>query len=417
MLWEFLVSERKSVMLSTKKILLCVSGGIAVYKAVALVSKLTQAGAEVKVIMTESATKFVQPLSFQVMSKNDVYTDTFDEKNSRVIAHIDLADWADLVIVAPATANVIGKLANGIGDDMLTTTLLATTSKVWIAPAMNVHMYDNSAVKRNIATLAEDGYEFIEPSEGFLACGYVGKGRLEEPEKIVNLVEAFFQPKDLPLKGKRVVISAGPTRERIDPVRFLTNFSSGKMGYALAEAAVKLGAETILVSGPVSLPKPVGVKLIEVESAEDMLQAVLSKFDDADIVIKTAAVADYRPKRIHQQKMKKQDGDSLLDLERTTDILWTLGQQKKHQLLIGFAAETNDIESYAKDKLKKKNADYIVANDVTQPDSGFGTDTNTVVVIGKDEYERHFSNMSKKSLALELLETILENEKSKLHVR
>jgi len=417
MLWEFLVSERKSVMLSTKKILLCVSGGIAVYKAVALVSKLTQAGAEVKVIMTDSATKFVQPLSFQVMSKNDVFTDTFDEKNSRVIAHIDLADWADLIIVAPATANVIGKLANGIGDDMLTTTLLATTSKVWIAPAMNVHMYDNSAVKRNIATLAEDGYEFIEPSEGFLACGYVGKGRLEEPEKIVNLVEAFFQPNHLPLKGKRVVISAGPTRERIDPVRFLTNFSSGKMGYALAEAAVKLGAETILVSGPVSLPKPVGVKLIEVESAEDMLQAVLSKFDDADIVIKTAAVADYRPKHIHQQKMKKQDGDSLLDLERTTDILWTLGQQKKHQLLIGFAAETNDIESYAKDKLKKKNADYIVANDVTQPDSGFGTDTNTVVVIGKDEYERHFSNMSKKSLALELLETILENEKSKLHVR
>jgi len=404
-------------MLSTKKILLCVSGGIAVYKAVALVSKLTQAGAEVKVIMTESATKFVQPLSFQVMSKNDVYTDTFDEKNSRVIAHIDLADWADLVIVAPATANVIGKLANGIGDDMLTTTLLAATSKVWIAPAMNVHMYDNSAVKRNISTLAEDGYEFIEPSEGFLACGYVGKGRLEEPEKIVNLVEAFFQPKDLPLKGKRVVISAGPTRERIDPVRFLTNFSSGKMGYALAEAAVKLGAETILVSGPVSLPKPVGVKLIEVESAADMLQAVLSNFDDADIVIKTAAVADYRPKHIHQQKMKKQDGDSLLDLERTTDILWTLGQQKKHQLLIGFAAETNDIKSYAKDKLKKKNADYIVANDVTQPDSGFGTDTNTVVVIGKNEYERHFSNMSKKSLALELLETILENEKSKLHVR
>jgi len=404
-------------MLSTKKILLCVSGGIAVYKAVALVSKLTQAGAEVKVIMTDSATKFVQPLSFQVMSKNDVFTDTFDEKNSRVIAHIDLADWADLIIVAPATANVIGKLANGIGDDMLTTTLLATTSKVWIAPAMNVHMYDNSAVKRNISTLAEDGYEFIEPSEGFLACGYVGKGRLEEPEKIVNLVEAFFQPNHLPLKGKRVVISAGPTRERIDPVRFLTNFSSGKMGYALAEAAVKLGAETILVSGPVSLPKPVGVKLIEVESAEDMLQAVLSKFDDADIVIKTAAVADYRPKHIHQQKMKKQDGDSLLDLERTTDILWTLGQQKKHQLLIGFAAETNDIESYAKDKLKKKNADYIVANDVTQPDSGFGTDTNTVVVIGKDEYERHFSNMSKKSLALKLLETILENEKSKLHVR
>ncbi|MET1014659.1 MAG: bifunctional phosphopantothenoylcysteine decarboxylase/phosphopantothenate--cysteine ligase CoaBC, partial [Paenisporosarcina sp.] len=346
-------------MLSNKKILLCVSGGIAVYKAVALVSKLTQAGAEVKVIMTESATKFVQPLSFQVMSKNDVFTDTFDEKDSKVIAHIDLADWADLVIVAPATANVIGKLANGMGDDMVTTTLLATTAKVWIAPAMNVHMYDHPAVKRNIATLAEDGYEFIEPSEGFLACGYVGKGRLEEPEKIVQLVEQYFQPKHLPLQGKKVVISAGPTRERIDPVRFLTNFSSGKMGYALAEAAVKLGADTFLVSGPVSLDKPIGVTLIEVESAEQMLQAVLGHFADADIVVKTAAVADYRPKVLHTQKMKKQAGNASLELERTTDILWTLGQQKSHQLLIGFAAETNDIEAYAKDKLNRKNADYI----------------------------------------------------------
>lgn len=417
MLWEFVVSERKSVMLSTKKILLCVSGGIAVYKAVALVSKLSQAGAEVKVMMTESATKFVQPLSFQVMSRNDVYTDTFDEKDSRVIAHIDLADWADLIIVAPATANVIGKLANGIGDDMVTTTLLATKTKVWIAPAMNVHMYDNPAVKRNISTLAEDGYEFIEPSEGFLACGYVGKGRLEEPEKIVNLVETYFQPKYLPLKGRKVVISAGPTRERIDPVRFLTNFSSGKMGYALAEAAVMLGADTTLVSGPVSLTKPIGVKLIEVESAEHMLQAVLAHFDDAQIVIKTAAVADYRPKEIHPHKMKKQPGDTVLDLERTTDILWTLGQQKKDQLLIGFAAETNDVEKYAKEKLNRKNADYIVANDVTQPDSGFGTDTNTVVVIGQNEYEKHFSNMSKKELAVELLKTIVEREKSKLHVR
>ncbi len=417
MLWEFVVSERKSSMLSNKKILLCVSGGIAVYKAVALVSKLSQAGAEVKVIMTDSATRFVQPLSFQVMSKNDVFTDTFDEKNSNVIAHIDLADWADLVIVAPATANVIGKLANGIGDDMVTTTLLATTAKVWIAPAMNVHMYDHPAVKRNIATLATDGYEFIEPSEGFLACGYVGKGRLEEPEKIVQLVEQYFQPKDLPLEGKKVVISAGPTRERIDPVRFLTNFSSGKMGYALAEAAAKLGAETILVSGPVSLVKPRDVTLIEVESAEQMLQAVLSHFENADIVIKTAAVADYRPKVLHKQKMKKQAGDASLELERTTDILWTLGQHKTHQVLIGFAAETNDLEVYAKEKLSRKNADYIVANDVTQSDSGFGTDTNTVLLIGKNEFQKPFDNMPKKELATKLLLTILENEKGMNHVR
>ena len=417
MLWEFVVSERKSSMLSNKKILLCVSGGIAVYKAVALVSKLSQAGAEVKVIMTDSATRFVQPLSFQVMSKNDVFTDTFDEKNSNVIAHIDLADWADLVIVAPATANVIGKLANGIGDDMVTTTLLATTAKVWIAPAMNVHMYDHPAVKRNIATLATDGYEFIEPSEGFLACGYVGKGRLEEPEKIVQLVEQYFQPKDLPLEGKKVVISAGPTRERIDPVRFLTNFSSGKMGYALAEASAKLGAETILVSGPVSLEKPRGVTLIEVESAEQMLQAVLSHFENADIVIKTAAVADYRPKVLHKQKMKKQAGDASLELERTTDILWTLGQHKTRQLLIGFAAETNDLEVYAKDKLSRKNADYIVANDVTQSDSGFGQDTNTVLLIGKNEFQKPFANMSKKELAIKLLLTILQHETEMNHVR
>lgn len=417
MLWEFVVSERKSSMLSSKKILLCVSGGIAVYKAVALVSKLSQAGAEVKVIMTDSATKFVQPLSFQVMSKNDVFTDTFNEKNSNVIAHIDLADWADLVIVAPATANVIGKLANGIGDDMVTTTLLATTAKVWIAPAMNVHMYDHPAVKRNIATLASDGYEFIEPSEGFLACGYVGKGRLEEPEKIVQLVDKYFQPKNLPLEGKKVVISAGPTRERIDPVRFLTNFSSGKMGYALAEAAAKLGADTILVSGPVSLDKPRGVTVVEVESAEQMLQAVLSHFEDADIVIKTAAVADYRPKVLHKQKMKKQAGDASLELERTTDILWTLGQHKTRQLLIGFAAETNDLEVYAKDKLTRKNADYIVANDVTQRDSGFGTDTNTVLLIGKNDFQKPFANMPKKELATKLLLTILENEAGTNHVR
>ncbi|WP_075617507.1 bifunctional phosphopantothenoylcysteine decarboxylase/phosphopantothenate--cysteine ligase CoaBC [Paenisporosarcina indica] len=404
-------------MLANKKILLCVSGGIAVYKAVALVSKLSQAGAEVKVIMTESATKFVQPLSFQVMSRNDVYTDTFDEKNSKVIAHINLADWADLVIVAPATANVIGKLANGIADNMVTTTLLATTAKVWIAPAMNVHMYDHPAVKRNIETLAGDGYEFIEPSEGYLACGYVGKGRLEEPEKIVELVTSFFVPKQLPLKGKKVVITAGPTRERIDPVRFLTNFSSGKMGYALAEAAQKLGAETILVSGPVSLPAPQGVNVIEVESAEEMLQTVLQHYDRADIVVKTAAVADYRPKIMHDQKIKKQIGDSILELERTTDILLTLGQKKTHQLLIGFAAETNDVETYAKGKLSKKNADYIVANDVTKTDSGFGTDTNTVTLFGKENYLQHFDNMSKKELAIQLFETILSHEKSLQHVR
>lgn len=397
-------------MLSNKKILLCVTGGIAVYKAVALVSKLTQKGAHVKVIMTESATRFVTPLSFQVMSKHDVYTDTFDEKDSNVIAHIDLADWADLIIVAPATANTIGKLANGIADDMVTTTLLAATGQVWIAPAMNVHMYDHPAVKRNVEILTQDGYQWIEPDEGYLACGYVGKGRLEEPEKIVALVESYFMPKHLPLKGKKVVVSAGPTRERIDPVRFLTNFSSGKMGYAMAAAAAKLGAQTILVSGPVSIDPPKGVQVVPVESAEEMLQAILKEYDTADIVVKTAAVADYRPKETFSRKMKKQPGDSSIELERTTDILLTLGERKQHQLLIGFAAETNDVIKYAKGKLEKKNADYIVANDVSKTDRGFGTDRNTVTLVGNNDYQVNFSQLPKEELALKLFETILKRQ-------
>ncbi|WIL39334.1 bifunctional phosphopantothenoylcysteine decarboxylase/phosphopantothenate--cysteine ligase CoaBC [Kurthia sp. YJT4] len=397
-------------MLTNKKILLCVTGGIAVYKTVALVSKLTQAGAEVKVIMSESAMEFVQPLSFQVMSKNDVFYDTFDEKDSSVIAHIDLADWPDLVLVAPATANMIGKLANGIADQMITTTLLATTAPVWIAPAMNVHMYDHPAVLRNIDRLAQDGYSFIEPSEGYLACGYVGKGRLEEPEKITALVSKFFEPKEQPLKGKKVVVTAGPTRERIDPVRYLTNFSSGKMGYAMATAARDLGADVTLVSGPVDLPEPTGMTVVQVESAEDMLQAVLSVYEQSDLAIKTAAVADYRPKNAMNQKMKKQEGDSVIELERTTDILKTLGEKKTHQLLIGFAAETNDVLHYAQGKLQKKNADYIVANDVSQTDRGFGTDENTVTLVGHGDYVKSFPSLQKEALAKQLLLHILERE-------
>ncbi|PKH09784.1 MULTISPECIES: bifunctional phosphopantothenoylcysteine decarboxylase/phosphopantothenate--cysteine ligase CoaBC [Planomicrobium] len=396
-------------MLANRRILLCVSGGIAVYKAVALVSKLSQAGADVKVIMTESARQFVQPLTFQVMSRNDVFYDTFDEKDSSVIAHIDLADWADLVIVAPATANVIGKLANGIGDDMVTTTLLAATAPIWIAPAMNVHMYDHPAVKRNIQRLHDDGIRFIEPSEGFLACGYVGKGRLEEPEKITELVNGFFS-REMLLKGKKVVVTAGPTRERIDPVRFLTNFSSGKMGYAMAQAAAELGAETILISGPVSLPAPSGVKRIMVESAEDMLQAVKEEYADSDFVIKTAAVADYRPKTLHGQKMKKQEGDASLELERTADILHYLGTKKGRQVLIGFAAETNDVTHYAKSKLDRKNADYIIANDVTESQAGFESDTNKVTIFGKGDFEQSFELLPKQELARQLLKLIVERE-------
>lgn len=400
------------ILLLNKKILLCVTGGIAVYKAVALVSKLTQAGAEVKVIMTSSAKEFVTPLTFQVMSRNDVFFDTFDEKDSKVIAHIDLADWADLVIVAPATANVIGKMANGLADDMVTTTLLATTAEVWIAPAMNVHMYDNEAVKRNIQTLSEDGFRFIEPSEGYLACGYVGKGRLEEPEKIVELVRKRFadEQQSLPLKGKKVVVTAGPTRERIDPVRYISNFSSGKMGYSMAKAAAALGAYTVLISGPVELDKPEGVQLIKVESAAEMLDAVLSEYEDASIVIKSAAVADYRPKEQHAQKMKKREGDSSIELERTTDILKTLGEMKKNQVLVGFAAETNDAVGYGQSKLKNKNLDYIIVNDVTDPNGGFGNDKNVVTLLSKNGTIQPFEPMEKNKLSLLLLETIMNEE-------
>lgn len=405
-------------MLLNKKILLCVTGGIAVYKAVALVSKLSQAGAQVKVIMTESAKQFVTPLTFQAMSRNDVFYDTFDEKDSRVIAHIDLADWADLVVVAPATANVIGKLANGLADDMVTTTLLATTAEVWIAPAMNVHMYENKAVIRNINTLHADGYQFIEPSEGFLACGYVGKGRLEEPEKIVELIkERFTTSKSLPLSGKKVVITAGPTRERIDPVRYVSNFSSGKMGYAMAEAAAALGAETVLISGPVGLDKPAGMTVIDVESAADMLEAVLAQFDDADIVVKSAAVADYRPKDIHLEKMKKQVGDSVIELERTTDILKTMGGMKTDQILVGFAAETTNAVGYGAGKLESKNLDYVIVNDVTDPDGGFGSDTNVVTLLSKRGTHHPFQAMAKKELAKVLFEAILKEESEQLNDR
>lgn len=392
-----------------KKIVLCVTGGIAVYKAVALVSKLTQAGYEVRVIMSESAKQFVQPLSFQAMSRHDVYFDTFDEKDSSVIAHIDLADWADLVVVAPATANVIGKYANGIADDMITTTLLATTKPVWMAPAMNVHMYDHPAVVSNIATLYTRGVRFIEPSEGYLACGYVGRGRLEEPERIVELISEFFVPKPQPLTGKKVVVTAGPTRERIDPVRYVSNFSTGKMGFAMAQAAAELGADVTLIAGPVSLETPPGVKRINVESAEQMFSAVDELFTISDVLIKTAAVADYKPKEIALQKIKKQQGDSILEMERTPDILATMGKQKQHQIIIGFAAETQNVETYAETKRAKKNADYIVANDVTAEGAGFGTDTNKVSLVTKEGIHE-FDMMPKQQLALELLQFIAKQE-------
>ncbi|KAB2337732.1 bifunctional phosphopantothenoylcysteine decarboxylase/phosphopantothenate--cysteine ligase CoaBC [Cytobacillus depressus] len=401
-------------MLGGKKILLCVTGGIAVYKAAALTSKLTQAGADVKVILSESAQKFVTPLTFQALSRNDVYTDTFDEKDSKVIAHIDLADWADLILVAPATANTIGKLANGIADNMITTTLLAATAPVWVAPAMNVHMYHHPAVKKNMETLRSFGYQFVEPGEGYLACGYVGKGRLEEPETITEMIITHFQKLTQPnLSGYKIIITAGPTREKIDPVRYITNHSSGKMGYAIAEEAVQAGAEVVLISGPVSLPAPMGVQLIRIESAEEMYEAVMAEYPNANLVIKTAAVADYRPKIAYDHKVKKKPGEEVLELERTKDILLELGKAKKQQILIGFAAETDHIADYAQAKLKKKNADMIVANNVKAEGAGFGTDTNIVTLFKRDGSSIELPLMSKQAVAAKIIEeasNLLRNE-------
>ncbi|MFS0763108.1 bifunctional phosphopantothenoylcysteine decarboxylase/phosphopantothenate--cysteine ligase CoaBC [Peribacillus phoenicis] len=401
-------------MLIDKKVLLCVTGGIAVYKAAALTSKLTQEGAHVKVIMSESARKFVTPLTFQALSRNDVYTDTFDEKDSSVIAHIDLADWADIILLAPATANVIGKVANGIADDMITTTLLATEAPVWVAPAMNVHMYAHPAVQKNMETLRSFGYQFIEPGEGYLACGYVGKGRLEEPETIVEHLNRYFDERkshQQPLKGKKYLITAGPTREAIDPVRYMTNHSSGKMGYALAEKAIEMGAEVTLITGPVNLTPPSNAKVMPVVSAADMYDAVFDQFDSSDVVIMTAAVADYKPKIYHAQKMKKQPGENVIEFERTKDILMELGENKTHQFLVGFAAETNNVEEYARGKLAKKNADMIVANNVTAPGAGFGTDTNIVTIYDKDGSATELPKMSKADIAKSILAEVSRMQK------
>ncbi|TYR82669.1 bifunctional phosphopantothenoylcysteine decarboxylase/phosphopantothenate--cysteine ligase CoaBC [Priestia megaterium] len=393
-------------MMKGKRILVCVSGGIAVYKAAALTSKLVQAGAEVKVMMTSSACEFVTPLTFQALSRNPVYTDTFDEKDPSVIAHIDLADWPDLILVAPATANMIGKLANGIADEMISTTLLAATAPVFIAPAMNVHMYDHPAVQKNMQILASFGYSFVEPGEGYLACGYVGKGRLEEPETIVELLRSYFenaQVKSKFLKGTNMLVTAGPTVEKVDPVRFFTNRSTGKMGYAIAEEAAKAGANVTLVTGPTNLSYPSNVTVVQVESAQQMFEEVMKRYHDMHVVIKAAAVADYRPKFVHGQKMKKQPGEAAIELERTVDILKTLGEQKEHQLLIGFAAETEQVDMYAQKKLVNKNLDMIVANNVASAGAGFGTDTNIVTFYKRNGDSKMLPIMSKAAVANELL--------------
>lgn len=383
-----------------KTIVVGVTGGIAAYKAAALVSRLAQRGAEVRVIMTESAVRFVAPLTFQTLSRHHVHTNTFDERDPAVVSHIDLADHADLFIIAPATANIIAKMAHGLADDMLSTTLLATTAPILVAPAMNVHMYEHPAVQANLKLLAERGVRFVEPGTGQLACGYVGKGRMAEPEIIADAAEALLAELSgaaggaqlpagaartaggtLPLAGRSVIVTAGGTVERIDPVRYITNDSSGKMGIAIAEAARDLGADVTLVAARVSAPLPEGVDIVRAESAEAMLQAVMERMDAADIIVKAAAVADYRPAERLSSKLKKKDDRLVLELEKTPDILAEAGRRKTKQLLIGFAAETEDLDANAMDKLRRKNCDLLVANDVTAPGAGFDVDTNAVTVF------------------------------------
>ncbi|MCM3698383.1 bifunctional phosphopantothenoylcysteine decarboxylase/phosphopantothenate--cysteine ligase CoaBC [Paenibacillus macerans] len=395
-------------MLTGKKILLGITGGIAAFKAASLTSKLVKEGAEVRVIMTRSATKFITELTLQALSKNFVYTDTFDEKHPESISHINLADWADLVLVAPATANIIAKMAAGIADDMLSTTLLATQAPIMVAPAMNVHMYEHPAVIRNMAELVERGVMMIEPGEGLLACGYTGKGRMEEPESIAAVVSGYFarQAKraEKPLAGKKVVVTAGGTVERIDPVRYITNDSSGKMGFAIAKAARELGADVTIIAGTTQAQPPVGISLTRVSSAQEMYEAVLREWNDTDILVKAAAVADYRPKETAPNKIKK-TGDSLvLELVKNIDILETLGKQKTTQLLIGFAAETENLEQHAMDKLKRKNCDLLVANDVTAEGAGFGAETNIVNIYDANGLVDSLPRLAKDEVGMRIME-------------
>lgn len=387
-----------------KKVLLCVTGGIAAYKAATIASQLYQRGYQVKVMMSKSAMEFITPLTMQTLSRNEVYTNTFEERNPNVVAHIDLADWADLAVVAPATANCIGKLANGIADDMITTTLLATQAPVMIAPAMNVNMYHHPAVQANLQKLADFGCRFIEPGEGLLACGYVGKGRLAEPDEIIAAIAAYFdESQELLLKGKKVLITAGPTREQVDPVRYFTNYSSGKMGYAIARAAVKMGADVTLVSGPTALEPPFGLRFIPVESTDEMYQAVMKEYPEQDIVVKSAAVADYTPSIKYEEKVKKRNENWAVEMKKTVDILSALGSKKENQVLVGFAAETENLQQYALDKLQRKNLDMIVANNVAQEGSGFSVDTNRVVILKKDGTNKEYPLLSKEKVAEEVL--------------
>ena len=375
------------MLLKDKNIALYVTGGIAVYKVVDLMRSFIKKGANVQVAMTESATKFVSPLTFQILSRQEVYVDTFDEKNPEIVAHVNISDWADVSVVAPATANTIAKMAHGIGDNFVTSALLATKSPVFVVPAMNTDMYENPATQNNIKLLKNRNIQFVEPDYGFLAEGYEGKGRFPENERIVEELSDFIlsRTEDLPLKGQKILVSAGGTKERIDPVRYITNDSSGKMGHAVAEAAYYEGAEVTLVTAS-ELPAPSGIETVRVDSALELFDEIDTRFDQTDVLIMAAAVSDYRVANEADSKMKKMDdsGPVTIELTENPDILKSMGDKKKEQFLVGFAAETDHLEKYAKKKLKEKNLDIIVANEVGRSDRGFNADENQVILFTAD---------------------------------
>ena len=388
-----------------KHIVLCVCGGIAAYKSVELLRLMVKQEATVRVLMTRHAANFVQPLTFEALSGQPVCTSLFEHNTDASIRHIEWAQKADAVVVAPATANFIGKLANGIADDAASTFMLAVTSPVIICPSMNTHMYENMAVQRNIDALENQGYMILEPTAGELACGTTGPGRLPEPENILDRVISILTPKDL--KNKHVLVTAGPTREPIDPVRFISNPSSGRMGFAVAKAAEHRGAKVTLIAGPTSLPAPAYVNIIRIQTADDMACAVFEHMEQADIIIKTAAVSDYTPVAPAKHKIKKTEDKMTLSLEKTKDILKEIGKRKKGRILVGFAAETQMLEKNAKQKLLLKNLDIIAGNIIGAPSSGFETETNKVTLFCKDGTKEALGIMDKEEVAHIILDRVL----------
>lgn len=395
--------QKRNKMLKGKKILLGVTGGIAAYKSPGICSLLRKLGAEVKVIMTKNATEFVRPLTFQTMSNNVVHGDMFNQLLNMDVEHISLAKWADIIVIAPATANIIGKFANGIADDMLSTVLMASRSKVMLAPGMNTVMLNSETNQKNMQTLRNRGVIILDTKEDLLACNDYGSGKMLEPSEIVDEIDRALTEKDL--EGKHIVITAGPTREALDPVRFISNYSSGKMGYAIADNAKKRGARVTLISGPTKIEVPKVDNFVRVDSTRQMFEAVGKYFDECDVLIKAAAPSDYRPKTYSEEKIKKGSDSqmNLIEMEKNPDIAAHYGSLKKNQVIVGFAAESTNIYEYAKEKLIKKNFDIIVVNNIKREGAGFGSDTNIVSIISRDKID-DLEIMSKTELAREILD-------------